>query len=88
MTKKEVIGKLTTAHFENGESFDKEVFTTLIAVLQEKVKILRTIRISFLIAAVIAVIFSILVGTVKEQPLILILSAIVIIAIVIILFII
>ena len=34
MTKKELIGKLTTSHFENGEKFDNELFEWLIKVLQ------------------------------------------------------
>ena len=30
MSTKEIIGKMTPAHFENGENFDKEVFASLI----------------------------------------------------------
>ncbi|MDR0660220.1 MAG: hypothetical protein LBG19_05345 [Prevotellaceae bacterium] len=36
MSRKELIGKLTPAHFAQGESFDKTVFVSLIAGLQKQ----------------------------------------------------
>ena len=33
MSTKEIIGKMTPAHFENGENFDKEAFASLIDAL-------------------------------------------------------
>ena len=35
MTKAELIEKLTTSHFEKGNSFDKEVFASLVELLKE-----------------------------------------------------
>ena len=35
MKRKELIGKLTPGHFQNGESFDMKVFDTLKATLQK-----------------------------------------------------
>ena len=37
MSRKELIGKLTPAHFAKGESFDKAVFISLIAALQKQI---------------------------------------------------
>ncbi|MDR2564411.1 MAG: hypothetical protein LBC98_10830 [Prevotellaceae bacterium] len=35
MSSKQIIGKLTPAHFKNGETFDKETFESLIKAMQK-----------------------------------------------------
>ena len=39
MSRKELIGKLTPAHFTKGEGFDKAVFASLISALQKQISI-------------------------------------------------
>lgn len=39
MSRKELIGKLTPAHFAQGENFDKTVFTSLIVGLQKQLSV-------------------------------------------------
>ena len=66
LTKAELIEKLTTSHFEKGNSFDKEVFASLVELLKENA-IRKKIFIKYLIITVVYSFFMIIFFTALED---------------------